>query len=247
MISVVIPTLNSIKYIKSCLDNIKKVGVDGFEVVFVDGGSNDGTIQYLSDYGDERCRLVVYNGSNIYQAMNRGVELVKNKYIYFCGSDDLINAELFSRIDEVLEDGYDMYIGGVSIYSKEGALKKTMLYKDKYIYKKISRGRYYTPHHQAVIYSKIYFDKLGMYREDLGICSDAEHLLRVLRGKDIAIKFLDKVFCDFYEGGCTSDFLRVWGGNIALYSEVKKGTKIEKIRFVADVIVTAIRYLLFVK
>lgn len=49
MISVIILTLNSIKFIKPCLDSILSQKVDKIEVILVDNGSKDKTISFLKE------------------------------------------------------------------------------------------------------------------------------------------------------------------------------------------------------
>ena len=51
-ISVCIVNLNSIKYLKTCLESLKKGITDNsFEVIIVDNNSKDGSISYLKSYG----------------------------------------------------------------------------------------------------------------------------------------------------------------------------------------------------
>lgn len=243
MISIIIPTYNAETYVKRCVTHLADIRMEGLEVVFVDGGSRDGTVDFLKGLADERFQVLCREGCGIYEAMNLGVGVARNDLLYFMGADDIPLASFFNGPPDRFSQGYDLYVGKVAVAS-EGGEVRIHGYVEPRLFRRISRGRYATPHHQAVIYHKSYFAKVGLFNEKLKICSDAEHLLRSRRRPDIRIAYLDEVLCRFRAGGTSSDFLRVWGENMVIYAEIGDRSPVARSIYFVDSVLTAFRFLL---
>jgi GT2 family glycosyltransferase len=89
-VSVIIVNYNTLHVLRPCLDSIieQTVGID-YEIIVVDNGSSDGSIEALS--GDNRV-ILIPTGENLGfgRANNRGVEQAKGDYIFFLNSDTLL-------------------------------------------------------------------------------------------------------------------------------------------------------------
>ena len=59
-VSVIIPILNSINYIDECINSVLNQSLQEIEILMVDGGSTDGTLQKLYEYEkkDSRCKVL---------------------------------------------------------------------------------------------------------------------------------------------------------------------------------------------
>ncbi|MCI8449484.1 MAG: glycosyltransferase [Eubacterium sp.] len=90
-VSVIIPVYNSEKYLEKCLDSIVSQTIQGLEVLCINDGSNDLSLQILEDYSSryKNIKVVSYeeNKGQAY-ARNRGLDEACGKYIYFADSDD---------------------------------------------------------------------------------------------------------------------------------------------------------------
>ena len=72
MFSIVIPTLNSKKYIERCLNSIFRQSFRNYEVIVIDGGSTDGTLNLLKKY-KKRIRLFRNKNDTQSKAINLGI------------------------------------------------------------------------------------------------------------------------------------------------------------------------------
>ena len=109
-VSVIIPTYNSEKTIEKCLKSIKKQSYQNVEVIIVDGGSLDNTINISRKYD-----TVIYEklGSGMAEATNFGVKKSKGKYIYRVDSDVVLDSNIVEQAVEKCEkDNYS----GVCIF-----------------------------------------------------------------------------------------------------------------------------------
>ncbi len=93
LVSVCIPTFNSAKYLKECIDSVLAQTFIDFEIVVVDNHSSDETLSIIQEYAkhDQRFR-VICNERNIGTTpnFNRCIEIARGDWIKFVFSDDVI-------------------------------------------------------------------------------------------------------------------------------------------------------------
>jgi glycosyltransferase involved in cell wall biosynthesis len=99
LISVIVPTLNAAAYLADALDSIAAQTYERREVVLVDGGSTDGTLELARRYGIEP---VQQNGAGLADAWNCGLEAATGELIAFLDSDDRWEPEKLEKQARVL-------------------------------------------------------------------------------------------------------------------------------------------------
>ncbi len=77
MTSIIIPTYNSAKTIKRCLDSIVAQTYKDYEVLVMDGVSKDGTLEIARSYSDSHIRIYSEPDKGIYDAKNKGIHKSK--------------------------------------------------------------------------------------------------------------------------------------------------------------------------
>jgi glycosyltransferase involved in cell wall biosynthesis len=94
LISIIVLTLNSERYIHRCLDALLAQSYRAFEVVIVDAGSVDSTGLIVRSYEDRLLlRFIVAKNTNMGQARNIGIENAYGNFLAFCDSDDFYAPE----------------------------------------------------------------------------------------------------------------------------------------------------------
>lgn len=91
MISIIVPAYNAEVWLKDCLEGILAQSFREIEVVVVDDGSNDGTAKLTKSIDDHRLRLIRQSNGGQSQAINRGVEESRGRFIKLVDADDWIN------------------------------------------------------------------------------------------------------------------------------------------------------------
>ena len=91
-ISVIIPVYNTKEYLKECIDSILNQTIDLFEVIIVDDGSTDGSLELINQYAESHSNIRVISQKNcgLGAARNIGLKISKGEYIYFIDSDDIL-------------------------------------------------------------------------------------------------------------------------------------------------------------
>lgn len=100
--SIVIPTYNSEKYIRRCLESILAVDYppDKFEVIVVDGGSNDRTLQYVMSY--PQVTILKSDNISIGNSRNIGARYASGKFLGFIDSDCLVTSDVLKIAEKHL-------------------------------------------------------------------------------------------------------------------------------------------------
>jgi len=95
--SIIILTLNNLEYTRKCLDSIRKYTPEPHEIIVVDNGSTDGTVEYLKQELDVR---LIENGCNLGFALgnNRGLLEAKGDYVVFLNNDVVVTEGWLKRL-----------------------------------------------------------------------------------------------------------------------------------------------------
>lgn len=91
-ISVIIPVYNAEKYLKDCLDRICRQPLWGIEIVCVDDGSTDGSLELLRKY-EKNCpgmKVLCQENQGAGAARNLGLENASGEYVHFLDADDYV-------------------------------------------------------------------------------------------------------------------------------------------------------------
>lgn len=131
-ISAVIPVYNVEKYLADCLDSILKQSFTDFEIVCVNDGSTDSSLDILEKYAsaDKRIKIINCQNNGPSFARNEGVKNCKGKYICYIDSDDLIVENAFEIIYKNAEkDNLDILFYANDFIFESDDLKNDLLIK----------------------------------------------------------------------------------------------------------------------
>lgn len=121
-ISVIIPCYNTEKYLKQCLDSVINQTFKDIEIICVNDGSTDTTLQILEEYAqkDSRIKIVTQENKGLSGARNTGLEYVTSKYCYFLDSDDYIEPNLLDTAINILNNNQvDYYCFGSKVFIED--------------------------------------------------------------------------------------------------------------------------------
>ncbi len=109
LVSVVIPTYNAEKFIRESLEAAIRQSYRNIEIIVVDDGSGDSTIQICQSYADKdsRIRLFTHENSGVSATRNRGIRHAKGEYIVFVDADDYPEDDMIECYLSALEQWKD--------------------------------------------------------------------------------------------------------------------------------------------
>ncbi len=112
-ISVILTVFNTAQYLKDCLDSLIKQSYSNIEIICINDGSTDNSLDILYEYAQKDNRIKVYSQENqgIASGRNTGLNLAEGDYITFMDSDDIISENaLETAINTVTLNNSNMVI-----------------------------------------------------------------------------------------------------------------------------------------
>ncbi len=199
-ISIVIPVLNDVRVARA-LDSIFSQQHDHeLEMVIVDAGSTDGTLEVLERYTDRISILISEPDEGIFDGMNKGIHKATGDVVGILGADDqYIDPFVFRDVMEVFSEEdidacygdqiYTNQAGNVIRYWKTGEYRKVKLYSG-----------WTLPHFTFFVRKRVY-KQYGVFDLQYRTAADYEFVLRLLFKHKINVKYLDRVLVNMAPGG----------------------------------------------
>lgn len=94
MISIIIPVYNVSKYLRACLDSVINQTYKDLEIICINDGSTDDSLEILKEYADKDNRIIIIDKKNagVSAARNDGIDKAKGEYLFCIDSDDYIDS-----------------------------------------------------------------------------------------------------------------------------------------------------------
>lgn len=104
-VSVIIPVFNIAEYLPQCLESLLQQSLSDFEIIAVDDGSSDSSLDILMSYAEKDNRITVISQNNNFAgvARNAGLKIASGKYVIFLDGDDFFEKNLLEKASSVLE------------------------------------------------------------------------------------------------------------------------------------------------
>ena len=109
LISVIINVYNGEKYIRKCLESIINQTYKDLEILIVNDGSTDGTLEICQSYKDKRIKIITTANQGLSLSRNTGIDNAKGEYLYFVDADDFIVSDVIEYLYNLIKK-YDVKI-----------------------------------------------------------------------------------------------------------------------------------------
>ncbi|MBK8396342.1 MAG: glycosyltransferase [Leptospiraceae bacterium] len=177
LVSVIIATYNSEKYLEECILSILNQKYNEIELIIIDGKSKDKTLDIIKKYKEKINYWVSEFDLGIYDAWNKGLKVANGSWISFIGSDDFFDNNAIAN--------YVNHINTLDFVPDFVSSKITLINENKKIIKVVGKAwvwnqfkRYMSTLHVGMFHNKNLFEKYGYYNLNYRICADYELLLR---------------------------------------------------------------------
>ena len=109
-VSVIVPIYNAEKYLKRCIDSILNQTFKDFEVILINDGSTDSSLEICNIYvaSDNRIHVINQQNRGVSVARNNGIVYSKGEYITFVDSDDFLEPDALNVMYCAIRNGYDL-------------------------------------------------------------------------------------------------------------------------------------------
>jgi len=115
-VSVIVPVYNVEKFLKRCLDSLINQTLQNIEIICINDGSTDKSVEILEEYRKKDSRIIVINQKNqgLSVTRNNGIDIAKGEFISFVDSDDWIDFEFLEKLyNAAVKYGCDVACSGI--------------------------------------------------------------------------------------------------------------------------------------
>lgn len=177
ILSIIVPVYNVENYIKDCIDSLIKQTIKSVEIIVVNDGSKDSSMDIVKEYNNEKIKIVNKVNGGLSSARNAGIKVAQGKYIAFVDSDDFIsNNTVYEDMVSYLEkSNSDIIVGKGSWYYNEKkiipmnkyAFKDNIISSEEYLITSIREHRIFVPVWLNIIKSSILIDNNLKFTEGI--------------------------------------------------------------------------------
>ena len=233
-ISIITVCFNSAATIRDTMQSIMAQDVL-CESIVVDGGSTDGTIAIVKEFGNRVDRCVSAHDRGIYDAMNKGIALATGEIVGFLNSDDFYSSrDALSSVAAIFaaDSSLDAVYGDLC-YVKRDEVQRVARYWRSTDFVPGSFERGWCPPHPTFFVRRSVYERLGGFDLDLPIGNDVELMMRFLEVHRIKARYLPKTLVTMRLGGVTNRSMRnIVRQNIEIVSALRRhGLRASWLRF----------------
>lgn len=235
LISIIIPIYNASRFIKKCITSILNQTYKNFELLIINDGSTDNSLEICNKFNDKRIKIINQKNSGSECARLTGIKQSKGEYICFIDADDWISKDYL----EILITYAQKYNVDVTCVKSYKVLDKYGIIKFKNVWENYQEDLLpldeLKKHNNFLIYNRVFSNTVWgkLYRSSI-IDLNQITPLNLFYGDDTAFNlhlspnikscYLINQYKYYYRygGNTLTNHNRYWMDYVKLYSEIKK-------------------------
>ena len=164
-VSVIMPSLNVKRYIQECMDSVINQTLRDIEIICVDAGSTDGTLEVLEEYAarDQRITIIHSDKKSYGYQINLGFDAANGEYIGIVETDDYIEKNMYRTLSQIA-DKYMLDIVKADFKRFWGSGRSRSFQKVKIIHKRELYNTVLDPFNISDVFKSMKQPWTGIYR-----------------------------------------------------------------------------------
>jgi glycosyltransferase involved in cell wall biosynthesis len=223
LITIIVAVFNSEKTLQQCIDSVAQQTYENKELIVIDGGSKDGTVELLRANQNQIAFWVSEPDKGIYNAWNKGLMRAKGEWICFVGADDFLwDEEVLEQVVRqlvLIPHAIRLAYSQIMLLNADGE----KLYPIGEPWEKVKERfkQYMCIPHPGLMHRHSFFKDKGNFDESFRIAGDYEIMLRELKNAE-AVFLPDVITVGMRQGGVSSSP----ANTIATMREVRRAQKL---------------------
>ena len=214
LISVIVAVYNGAKTLQRCIDSISDQTYPNKELIIIDGGSTDGTVEIIKSNQDKITYWKSEPDNGIYNAWNKALGHASGDWILFLGSDDYlwkssVFEEIMPHMIKAESQDIRMVYGQVARITEDGEIGCVDGFSWEYTWRSIIIDGIGTFTHQGMFHHRSLFERYGMFDESFKIAGDYELLIRAFKDGGDALFIDGLIVTGMRIGGITSNCMKM--------------------------------------
>lgn len=182
-VSIIVPLYNASRYIEKCLDSCIMQDYPNCEIIVVNDGSTDDSVERIKPYLD-KIRYIYQENMGGSAARNAGLDEARGTYVFFLDSDDIIFPDTITKlVTSIEEDGSDLCLGAYETMDAAGRRGDIISFRNKdCVFSKEELPILFTiyPNPSTKLFRMNIIKENGLRFENLRIAQDLNFFFRYL-------------------------------------------------------------------
>ena len=202
LISVIVPVYNAEQYIKNCVQSIQNQTCSDFELILINDGSTDSSLNICKNLAEEDKRIKVINQVNAgaSAARNTGLKHVTGKYVVFVDSDDYVSPYYLENLYLAAQVGnYELVQCNFESTNLIDSKLPDVCFSEKHVHEITKTQALNNRIYKVTVWGKIYSTKILQeiqFQEGIIYEDDASYYIFIDRANRIAV--LDETLYYYY-------------------------------------------------
>lgn len=209
LVSVVTVCRNAEATISAAVQSVARQDWPLIDHVIVDGASSDRTLEEIERHSLPEARVISEPDAGIYDAMNKGLALVRGDIVCFLNADDrYVRPDVFTTVVTAMGATENVAVMGDVGFERAGRRGHVIR---RYRSRRFSPDRLawgWMPAHPGCFLSRDIVERVGRFDASFKIAGDYEYLVRVFRRGGVRQVFLDEMLVYMTHGGVSTGGLR---------------------------------------
>lgn len=220
-ISIITICYNSVSTISQAIKSVVSQNYPQLELIVIDGGSTDGTLDLLKTYDNEINILVSESDNGISDAFNKGISRASGELIGILNSDDVMLPGALQAIADAYHPDIDVYRGNIQLWNSQTNFKVSE--KPSMKFPKVPVIIHVC--HGGTFITRKAYQKYGNYDTHMKFMMDLDLLTRLYQA-GATFKYIDAEIEAFRLGGITSTPLKKKKEEMAYFVRKNGGTRL---------------------
>jgi glycosyltransferase len=204
-VSVITAVYHNQAFIKDAIESVLSQKQVELEYIIVDGGSDDGTVEVVKQYGKQIQHFISEPDEGVYYALNKGINLATGDIIALLHSDDFYtHPYVLSQVVEAFEKSQCEAVYSNLYYVRGLNTNKIVRLWDSGQYQANDFFMGWMPPHPAFFVKRELYEKFGAFDTSLKSAADYELMLRFIHKQNILLTYIPKFFVKMRTGGTSN-------------------------------------------
>lgn len=180
ILSVIVPSFNSNRFIRECLESLRQEYVDGVEYLLIDGGSADSTMTIVREFNGLFAAIISEKDGGQSDAINKGFSMATGRYFTWLNSDDALCPGALALIVRFLKRKSGLWYSANYIYVDADS-KVVRCCQSSGFQRAVLRFGVLSVYGPSSIIHRDLFREAGRLRTDFHYCMDVEYWWRFVQ------------------------------------------------------------------
>jgi glycosyltransferase involved in cell wall biosynthesis len=207
-VSIIIPSYNHEKYIGQAIDSVVSQTFKDWELIVIDDGSKDNSVEIIKKSKDPRIKLFVQENRDAPFTINRGIRESSGDYIAILNSDDTFEPQKIQKSVQFLDQGLDFVFGKLYVIDEKGKKMGDESESARWIDIQLNNSREpdnlnkllfrlsYTVTTSNFVFRKKIIEDIGYFHEKLHYAHDYNFLIKIF-GNNKKVKFIPEYLSSY--------------------------------------------------